>query len=201
LTLLLAAFALGAAVARDRALAWDPPVAGAIQDPRSAALDQLAWIVSRIGDVWPALVIVLGVAVFLVARGRVDLAALLVAAASLRVLSTPLKALFGSPRPPSDALAILEPTDGYGYPSGHALGAALLCGAIAAIAPDVIHNPTAARAAQMAAVAAIALVALSRVRLGVHWPSDVVGGVLFGLGLVCLLVATLRSWRARTLKM
>jgi membrane-associated phospholipid phosphatase len=53
----------------------------------------------------------------------------------------------------------------------------------------------------MAAVAAIALVALSRVRLGVHWPSDVVGGVLFGLGLVCLLVATLRSWRARTLKM
>jgi undecaprenyl-diphosphatase len=90
---------------------------------------------------------------------------------------------------------IVAKSDGLGFPSGHAFGAALLYGAIAIIAPQVVADRLASRAIQVFSVALMTLIALSRVRLGVHWPSDVVGGLLFGLGAVCLLQAVFLTWR------
>ena len=90
---------------------------------------------------------------------------------------------------------IVAQADGLGFPSGHAMGAALFYGAIAIVAPQVIANRLVARGIQVAAFVMMVLIALSRVRLGVHWPSDVVGGLLFGLAIVCLLQAVLLTWR------
>jgi membrane-associated phospholipid phosphatase len=52
-----------------------------------------------------------------------------------------------------------------------------------------------ARGIQVAAFVIMGLIAISRVRLGVHWPSDVVGGLLFGLAAVCMIQAVLLTWR------
>ena len=201
LLLLVAAAMLGLAVATDGVLALDPPLARIVQEPDSGFLDALATVVSRIGDVSVMVAIALTLAAFLAVRGRRELALFLVIAASLRAFGPELKRMFGSPRPPADLLTVLEQSDGFGYPSGHALGAALLYGAIAVIAPEVVQSRMLAKGIQVAAAAMILLTALARVRLGVHWPSDVVGGVLFGLGFVLVLFAALGSWRAARIKM
>lgn len=61
----------------------------------------------------------------------------------------------------------------YPYPSGHMLRSVLLLGAVFLLWRN--------RAARYLIVAALAGMAVSRVYLGVHWASDVIGGALLGL--------------------
>lgn len=72
---------------------------------------------------------------------------------------------------------VLDVPYSYPYPSGHLLRSVLLFGAIFLLWRNKI--------ARAFIVLALAGMALSRVYLGVHWASDVIGGVLLGLaGLV-----------------
>lgn len=83
-----------------------------------------------------------------------------------------VKEAFARARP---ALATrLDSVDTYSYPSGHAAGAAviLLLGTLL----------LGTRKAISAGVLLTLAIGLSRIALGVHWPSDVVGGWMFGGG-------------------
>ncbi|WP_410766264.1 phosphatase PAP2 family protein [Haloferax sp. DFSO60] len=111
-------------------------------------------------------------------------------------LVTALKVGFALPRPPTAAIpaAPAWPTpladlfvsfttdDGFGFPSGHALGATVVYGA-AAVMLDIWDR----RRRVVAAAVIVGLVALSRVVIGVHYGIDVVVGVLLGLGLLKVL--------------
>ncbi len=85
-----------------------------------------------------------------------------------------LKGVFARARPP-DEVALLA-ADGYGFPSGHALGATvvylLLAGQM-----DALDR----RSRYVVAAVTVAAVAVSRVVLGVHYPGDVVAGVAVGV--------------------
>jgi membrane-associated phospholipid phosphatase len=198
LVLLIFGAALGIAAAGDRVLPADLWLMGAVQRPGWPGFDWLAWAASRLGDVIPAYVLIsLTAAVVCAWRGRSDLSLLILVAASLRALGPGLKWLFESPRPPIEMVTAVEPVDALGYPSGHALGAGLLYGALALTLPQLVCNPHLKRSIQVAAMALMILIALSRVRLGVHWPSDVVGGLAFGIGSVCLGQAALLRFQTR----
>ena len=199
--LLAAGTMLGIAAAGPGIVPGDVAFAKAVQQPSSAPLDTAAWTMSRIGDAFPAMVLLtLAIVVFLICRRRIDLALFVGMAAVLRLVGPLLKSLAQSARPPVTAISTLERVDTFGYPSGHAFGAALLYGAIAVIAPELTSNRAAARAIQIAAAMMIVLMALARVRLGVHWPSDVAGGICLGLGLVCLLRAAALFLRQRPVR-
>ena len=194
--LLLGGLALAVVAAGEGTLPGDIAIARAVQQPPSATIDRAASSFSLIGADFPsaAVIAVIGIGLLTV-LGRRDLALFLGAAAALRAIGPVLKTLIASPRPSAEAVVIVAKSPGLGFPSGHALGAALLYGAIAIIASQVVPNRLAARAIQVLSITTMVLIALSRVRLGVHWPSDVVGGLLFGLGAICLLQAAFIAWR------
>ena len=92
-----------------------------------------------------------------------------------------------------DLLPPLVTERGYSFPSGHSALSTVAYGILALL---VIHSdlPRSLKRAIVAAlVVLILLVGLSRVYLGVHYPSDVLGGWLSGTAIVLLFEALVRS--------
>ena len=92
-----------------------------------------------------------------------------------------LKEFYALPRPPG-----MDMLQGYAYPSGHATLATATYGFLAILlARDV--RPPYRLAIYIFASLLILLIAFSRLYLGAHWLTDVVGGVLLGLAWAALL--------------
>jgi undecaprenyl-diphosphatase len=123
----------------------------------------------------PAVAIVTGLAI----RRRLwTVAIVLVTDAGVVILvDRALKVMFSRERPRLfDKIAL--PTD-YSFPSGHSMSAIGIYGVVAA--GLIALYPRARRPVVVAATLLIAAIGLSRVYLGVHWPSDVLGGLLGGV--------------------
>src|ERR1700704_642320 len=84
-------------------------------------------------------------------------------------------------RPTADLLHILAPAPGYSFPSGHAVYFAWMSFMIAfALAPRI--RPSRRWIVWVVAAIITVLACIARVWAGAHWPSDVLGGFLLGLG-------------------
>ena len=193
---IVAGLVLGAVVSGDAEGPFEHDIIAWVQGSGDPRWDSLAWAGSRIGDVWPG--VLLAALVFAVAcavTGRHVVAGVFLAAAFLRLLSTPLKISFNSPRPPLELIRLSEGFSGFGYPSGHALGATLIYGTLLLFVDRLVAARGLRWIIALFAAFVILLVAWSRVRLGVHWPSDVVGGVLFGFVFLAVLRAVFLGMR------
>ena len=93
--------------------------------------------------------------------------------------SSLLKLGFGRARP--DLIDHLDHQTSFSYPSGHATSAAVVYLMLASLAP-----PRWRAAAWTLAATMIILNGFSRIMLGVHWASDIVGGTMLGTAFALL---------------
>ena len=180
---------------------WDEPVQ---RDAR--ALDGPGWDVAADVGNWlgltvVGLVILAIAAVACVARHHLLDAALLGGVALIRALNWPLKWVFDSPRPGTTAEGTNDVASGLGYPSGHAMGTMLIGGALLIIVFRGSTSPGIRAASVLAVTTGILATGYGRVVTRAHWPSDVIGGWLWGvglLGIVTVLVGVAgRHWASR----
>jgi undecaprenyl-diphosphatase len=167
--------------------AWDRQVTLWLQACRSSALDRLVIAVTRLGDFRWLAALCLGVAAALLRGGRPWGALLCAATLLVFPLNGLLKHWVGRPRPAGDAITILLPAVGLSFPSGHAMSAAVVYGCVGLMAWLHLTRPLARWTALLGCTFLALAVGLSRVYLGVHWFSDVLGGWVAGLLLLLLL--------------
>lgn len=152
----------------------------ALWNLRSPGLDRVMVDISALGST--ALVtiqaFIAGVFLILVLHSRRAALHLGVATGGCAVWIEVLKWIFGRARP--ETIPHLVEVTGLSFPSGHAAESmALYATLVLILSPHL--NPKARIAARVIATVLVALVAVSRVYLGVHYASDVAGGLLLGI--------------------
>lgn len=162
---------------------------------RSAVLVNLAAVITWLGSTLVVVPLVVAGALLL-ARGPL-VARLKVAVLSVSILATGLVVrlivaeLVARPRPPAADWAAAA--SGYAFPSGHTTGAtlaAILLGWLS-MRPGMSRS---IRTLIWSATGATAVaVGLTRVCLGVHWPTDVLGGWAFALTWITISVVVIRT--------
>jgi len=161
-----------------------------IQAWPSPALDQLATAFTAMGSVWPGEPVIAAVIVVSLLVGGVRREAAFIAVAALAgSINVLTKRIVASPRPTTDLVQVIQIANGSGFPSGHAFSATLLYGALWLVLPSIVLNQAACRLMRAIAVLAALGIYWSRIRLGAHWPSDVLGGILWGMIALSLLTA------------
>jgi undecaprenyl-diphosphatase len=123
--------------------------------------------------------IVLIIAGYLVLETRYVTAAIVLATSiSGGVLSETLKLLFERPRP--TVVPHLRAVVTASFPSGHAMESAIIYLTLGAMLMRVVEGRTTKIYCMSVAIFLTLIVGTSRVFLGVHYPTDVVGGWMLG---------------------
>lgn len=180
--------ALAIAVDSGGTVAFDTPVTEAV-----TGLDVPVGVWEALTFLGGSLLIVLGtlLVVALLAMRRVRLAvAVAVALLFATVATDQVKELIARPRPPGPPLA---PAVGYSFPSGHTLESTATYGLIALVVWRSRLRSAVRRAAIGVAITLPFLIGLSRIALGVHYPSDVLAGWLGGVTVVSAVAVLART--------
>jgi membrane-associated phospholipid phosphatase len=114
------------------------------------------------------------------------------------LLNLTLKHLFHRQRPVlENPLVTLS---SFGFPSGHTMGATLFYGVLALVVTYWIRSWLRRSLIGFVAAAVIALIGVSRIYLGAHYFTDVIGAIAIGLAWLAFCwtgVETIRRWRLR----
>jgi undecaprenyl-diphosphatase len=177
-SLVFLALAVSASVAGSQLLlTWDEPIARWVEAHRTPWLDEVFLQFTRLGSTIPVLVVCSAVGLAVWRRCRAVGIAVIVATFSKPLFETFLKTAVDRERPDFERLVA---GTGPSFPSGHVMAAMALWGML----PLIVSLYTRRRDVWWASVAVsatvVAAIAASRVYLGVHWFSDVVGGVVAG---------------------
>ena len=91
-----------------------------------------------------------------------------------------LKELVSRPRPSGELVQLLAGSCGLSFPSTHATCAIVFCGFLFYLAPRLVEQPVVTGVLRFLLIMLILLIGVSRIYLGAHWTSDVLGGLFLG---------------------
>ena len=164
-------------IVNQRITSFDSTVIAFIQGFETSTLTNIMKFFTFIGSFPIMLVIILVISLFLyfILKHRLELILLWTVVISTPILNWILKQTFHRARP---ELHRLIDIGGYSFPSGHAMNAFAFYGILAFLLWRHIPNQTGRTILILFSSLFIILIGISRVYLGVHYPSDIIGGYL-----------------------
>ncbi len=155
--------------------------------------------VSLLGSRPIGLALLFGLALPLWIFGHRKQSILLLATVIADIINSPIKDLIGRERPDYSFVRLLySGSTDPSFPSGHAVHLIVFFGALIYILPNIIKSRFWVRLVTMCLISLILLGGISRIYLGAHWASDVIGGYLYGAFYLGLIVLADKLWTSRT---
>ncbi len=122
---------------------------------------------------------------------------LLVACATSLLFSDALKLLVARARPSVELVRVYDPSGGYSFPSTTALLSVVLLGMVCYLVGQ--ERPRRSFVLAMLCISLLSVLAsgISRIYVGEHWATDILGGWFFGGTWLLILIALHRWWSSR----
>ena len=162
---------------------FDSTIQTAIRGNLPSGVTQFWTSITILGNPVIILAITLLVAAFFYfyKKWKIEAYFLLASFAAMGVASTALKYVYQRPRP---SIQWLNDTIGYSFPSWHTASTMMIAGAIVIVLQQRMKKGLARTAVQALLVFISILVAISRIYIGVHYPTDIIGGWLLAITLL-----------------
>ena len=172
---------------------FDTAIQTAIRGDLPAIASQFWTSITVLGNVIPLFSLVFILAVFFYWKSWKAEACLLVGSLFLMMgASTALKFLYQRPRP---TIEWVISTIGYSFPSWHTAATMLVAAVLAIVLYQRCQSKFWRYFGQILVIALAILVAISRIYIGVHFPTDIIGGWLLALTLLLGLYPTYDRYR------
>lgn len=183
-------------IASERIASFDHTVITFIQGCEASSLTSIMRFFTFIGSYDSMIVIILIVTIFLyiILKHRLEIILLLTVVISTPILNGLLKQFYHRERP---ELHRLIEIGGYSFPSGHAMMAFAFYGILAFLLWRHIPSFTGRMVLILLSSLFILLIGISRIYLGVHYPSDIIAGYCASGFWLTIMIWVFQKYRGR----
>lgn len=183
-------------VRANRVLRFDEKVINVVQGWEAPFLTNVMKFFTWIGSVRPVLIIFIVVLciLFFVLKNRPEFILFGTVMVGTPALNFILKQIFQRARPELNRLIEIG---GYSFPSGHAMHAFALYGILTFLLWRHIEKKSRRIILIVVSTVVILLIGISRIYLGVHYPSDIIGGYLAGALWLAVSIWLFQRYRAK----
>lgn len=161
---------------------FDPTVSQFIQSFKTDFLDLLMVFISELGNSPGRIILVVLIFIaFYIFKKRQEALMVFLSSIGITLISDLVKTVVGRPRP--DPQIVIQMADDLrlgSFPSGHVLFFIGLFGFLVFLTVKMVKKPLFKKALMVFFITLIILIGLSRIYLGAHWASDVLGAYLLG---------------------
>ena len=166
----------------DMLIGFDQPIQTAIRGDLPASLTVLFRTITHLIDI-PVIITWVLIVAFIFYRKQWKLESYLMLGnlTLAGILIVTFKNIYQRPRP---EIVHLVEEKGFSFPSGHSLAVTLMVGSLIVILSQRIKNKTWRKVMQIGLGIYLVSVLVSRIYLGVHYPSDVIASLCVGLGVL-----------------
>lgn len=184
--LILLASVLGVLSAGDNVHDLDVRISTNVQTWQGSVPEALQRFGSAVGGTIGAIVaLLLCLVVTQMLRCRLDTGFVLIVA-GFRLVGFALKDIFDSPRPTDDLVSLLRHYNHTGYPSGHSMTMTMMATTVVVLVWRHVDSKVARVGSIVIGAVLTLVVGWSRIWAGAHWPTDVLGGWMYGVGFVLI---------------
>lgn len=166
----------------DTLVPFDSSIQNAVRGSLPESATSIFKAITFMGNVLTQVILVaLFTSFFFLKKWKIEAIFMLINGVAAGLLIVGFKHLYQRVRPGVDHLVH---AGGYSFPSGHAMGSFLIFGTLIIIIHDHVKTVSVRVTMEILLALLILMVGLSRIYLGVHFPSDVIAGYILAFGIL-----------------